>query len=74
MNKNKYFKVKKTTTANGRIVFKVFGYDNWFDMLIGASYSYTFENKTLEEAIDQIETIAEYKIVDEKVVHKQSIS
>lgn len=41
-------------------------------MLMGVSYGYALENKTLEEAIGQIETIVKYKIVDEKVVHKQS--
>ena len=74
MNKNKYFKVKQITTANGDIVFKVLGYNTRIDMFFGISYDYSLENKTLEEAIDQIETIVEFKITDEKVVYKRTVS
>ena len=74
MNKNKYFKVKQITTANGNVIFKVFGYDNWFDMLFNVSDKYSLKNETLEEAIELIERIIKLKITDEKVVYKRTVS
>jgi len=74
INKNKYFKVKKIKSVNGSVIFKVFGYDSFLDMLFGWSYMYQQDNNSLEEAIDQIKYISKVIVIEEKTVYKTKLN
>lgn len=73
MNKNKYYKVKEIKDSSGNCEFKVFACDNWFEYFFGIWTEYTKKNKTLDEAIDQINTLVSWKIVKDKIVYKRKV-
>jgi len=53
----------------GRVFFKVYGYDSLFHFIFGMNDVYDRNNKTLEQAIDQIDSICENVVKDEKTVY-----
>jgi hypothetical protein len=74
MNSNKYFKVKEIVNREGKVVYKVLGADNKWDVIFGVWDTYSFENKTLEDAIEHIELLFRLGIKSEKIVYKTDIS
>jgi hypothetical protein len=73
MNKAKYFRVKKKTSINEDTIYQVESADTFIEVIFGYWCVYTKENKTLEEAVLQIETLNKYKIKTEKTVFKKTI-
>lgn len=74
MNKAKYFRVKKKTSRDGKVIYQTESADTFIEVILGFWSEYTKENKTLEDAISQIETINKYKIEDEKTVFKKTVN
>lgn len=61
MGTNKIFAVKQIVQNNGKVIYKVFGYASKFNKFLNSPNSeYTKENKSFEEALDQIDTIQQH--------------
>ena len=73
MNKFKYFKVKKITTREGKTVYVVFAAQNILEVIFGVYVEFKKENKTLDGALHQIETINQFRIESEETVYKKNL-
>lgn len=69
-NKEKYFRVVYKKDALGRQIYEVQSCANFIELLFGLWLPYEKENKSINEAVEQIQTISGYKTVLEKVVYK----
>jgi len=70
-HKNKIYRVNEKTDRQGNVAYKVESVDSFIDALLGLWSEYEKENKSLDEAIEQIKFIDGYKLKKEKIVHKE---
>jgi hypothetical protein len=73
MNRYKFFKVKKITTREGKIVYVVFAASNILEVIFGMYDVFKKENTTLDEAVRQIEFLNQFKIESEETVYKKNL-
>jgi len=73
MNKNKYYRVREKQDNSGKIIYSVEAYENKYDLIFGFPIEYSQENKTLDDAIDQVNFLAGYKIKKIKTVFKRTV-
>ena len=66
----KIFKVKEATQYDGDKYYHVLGYDNKLFYLLGwYSFYGSKENETFMEAMEQIDSLIDYRIVSDKTIH-----
>jgi len=70
-HKNKIYRVNEKTDRQGNVAYKVESVDSFIDAIFGLWSEYEKENKSLDDAIMQIEFIDRYKLKNEKIVHKE---
>jgi len=68
---NKFYQVVEKIDRQGRKKYVVRAANNKFDLLFGIWINYTKENDTLDEAIEQIQSIDKFKLKSEKIVYKE---
>jgi len=68
---NKFYQVVEKIDRQGRKKYVVRAANNKFDLLFGIWTNYTKENDTLDEAIEQIQSIDKFKLKSEKIVYKE---
>lgn len=64
------YRVEKTTDMEGRFSYKVQETKNWISALFGDWIDYEKKNKSLTDAINQIETIYRYSVKKKEIVYK----
>lgn len=74
MNKTKYFKVKEMVNREGKTIYKVLGAESKFDVFLGIWTSYSYENETLDEAVEHIQLLYKLGLKSEKTVYKTDIN
>jgi len=71
-HKNKIYRVKELIDISGKKAFVVQAAGNLIEAFLGIWKTYAKENDSLNDAINQIESIHRARIKSDRIVHKET--
>ncbi len=74
MNHNKYYKVVKSEDVSGNIQYQALACSGIIAMIFREWTLYAKIHRTLEDAIEHINTLAAWKAIKESVVYRRKVT
>lgn len=74
-NTHKIYQIREFTTTLGEKVFRVFAADSWLESKMGLWTEYTLDNRTVEEAKEQIAYLKAQTLSEKgKIVYQEKLN